>query len=158
MGALLGALNGVLNAREPVPGLATGGQPTAEHMRALKQAGAAAVIDMRDPMEPQPIDPRTAVEQAGLSYINIPVSHSVPEDATLDLVRSTLKRLRTDGKPVFAYCNSGNRVGAVLIPYFMLDLGLSEDEAVNHAMAIGTRSAELIEGALDYAKRKANVE
>ena len=39
-----------------------------------------------------------------------------------------------------------------MIPYLMLDRGMSEDEAVETAMRIGTRSAELIELALEYVR------
>src|SRR6266705_4273683 len=73
---LLDALAGVLNAREPFPGLATGGQPEAAHLAALKAAGCDVVIDVRDPMEPQPFDAPAAVRAAGLAYVNIPVPHS----------------------------------------------------------------------------------
>ena len=53
---MLRALSGVPNASEPLPGLLTGGQPMPHHFEALKVAGLAAVIDIRDPMEPRPFD------------------------------------------------------------------------------------------------------
>ena len=43
--------------------------------------------------------------------------------------------------PVFFHCGSGNRVGGALIPYFMLDKGMAEDDAVALADAI----AELLQ-------------
>jgi protein tyrosine phosphatase (PTP) superfamily phosphohydrolase (DUF442 family) len=152
MSLLLEALAGVLNACEPVPGLVTGGQPGTEHLNALKRAGCQVVIDMRDPMEPQPIDAPGAVRAAALDYLNISVSHSAPEGPLLERVRKTVGQIAAKGQKVFAYCNSGNRVGAVLIPYLMLDRGMSEDAAVALALRMGTRSNELIEGALDYVK------
>jgi len=151
---LLDALAGVLNAREPFPGLATGGQPEAAHLAALKAAGCDVVIDVRDPMEPQPFDAPAAVRAAGLAYVNIPVPHSAPEDRTLDAVRHAMQEIAAKHQHAFIYCNSGNRVGAALIPYLMLDCGFAEDAAVTAAMQIGTRSAELIEGALDYVRRQ----
>ena len=151
---LLDALAGVLNAREPFPGLATGGQPEAAHLAALKAAGCEVVVDVRDPMEPQPFDAAPAVRAAGLAYVNIPVPHSAPEDRALDAVRGTLRDIAARGQRAFVYCNSGNRVGAALIPYFMLDRGLDRDAAVTTAMQIGTRSAELIEAALEYVRRQ----
>ncbi len=151
---LLDALAGVLNAREPLPGLATGGQPEAAHLAALKAAGCDVVIDVRDPMEPQPFDAPAAVRAAGLAYVNIPVPHSAPEDRTLDAVRHAMQEITAKRQRAFIYCNSGNRVGAALIPYLMLDCGFAEDAAVTAAMQIGTRSAELIEGALDYVRRQ----
>jgi hypothetical protein len=41
-----------------------------------------------------------------------------------------------------------------MIPYLMLDRGLSEDDAVLEAMKMGTRSAELIESALNYVQER----
>jgi len=150
---LLTALHGVLNAREPVPGLVTGGQPAAAHLVALKRAGCDTVIDTRDPMEPQPIDAPAVVRDAGLAYLNIPVPHTPADDRLIGEVRGTLERLHSARRPTFVYCNSGNRVAAVLIPYFILDLGWSEDEAVARAMEMGLRSTELMEAALDYVTR-----
>ena len=154
MSNLLIAIRGVLNAREPLPGLVTGGQPGLDHLSALKDAGCDVVIDMRDPMEQQPFEAPQAVRAAGLKYVNIPVPHTVPEDATFDRTRREVAAILGNGRKAFAYCNSGNRVGAALIPYFVLDTGLTQDDAVIRAMHVGTRSAELIEGALDYVKRK----
>jgi protein tyrosine phosphatase (PTP) superfamily phosphohydrolase (DUF442 family) len=151
--SLLAALNGVLNAREPLPGLATGGQPSAAHFAALKDAGCNVVVDTRDAMEEQPFDPSAVVRAAGLTYINIPVSHGPNEDRTYDAVRRTLRAVADSRQRAFVYCNSGNRVGAALLPYLMLDRGLEEDAAVTTAMQIGTRSAELIEEALAYVRR-----
>jgi protein tyrosine phosphatase (PTP) superfamily phosphohydrolase (DUF442 family) len=152
--SLLTALSGVLNAREPFPGLATGGQPQLAHFTALRSAGCDVVVDMRDPMEEQPFDAPVTVRGAGLAYVNIPVSHGANEDHTFAQVRRTLSEIAAQSQRVFVYCNSGNRVGAALIPFFMLDRGLAEDAAVTTAMQIGTRSAELIEQALEYVKRQ----
>jgi len=152
-GRLLPALSGVVNAREPLPWLVTGGQPGIGHFTALREAGCDAVIDTRDPMEPQPIDPSEAAQNAHLTYINIPVPHSNPDDAVFERIRSTLRGLHGKGQQVFVYCNSGNRVGAALIPYFMLELRLRREQATAQAMQIGLRSAELLEAALAYVSR-----
>lgn len=152
MGRLLDAAAGIPQAMEPVPGLLTGGQPAAADLAALKAAGCAAVIDMRDPMEPRPYRAPDAVVAAGLAYHSLPVPHDPGADATLDAVRRLVGEALRDG-PVLAHCNSGNRTGAVLIPFLMLDHGLSEEDAVLEAMKMGARSAALIEWATDYARR-----
>src|SRR2546426_6830823 len=71
-----------------------------------------------------------------------------------DAVRHAMQEITAKRQRAFIYCNSGNRVGAALIPYLMLDCGFAEDAAVTTAMQIGTRSAELIEEALDYVRRQ----
>jgi protein tyrosine phosphatase (PTP) superfamily phosphohydrolase (DUF442 family) len=152
MSQLLDARAGVLNACEPVPGLVTGGQPLIEHLDALKRAGCSVVVDVRDPMEEQPFDAPATVRAAGLDYLNIPVSHTPLDDRALEEVRRALRDV-IGPREAFWYCNSGNRVGAALIPFLMLDRRFSEETAVEAAMRMGTRHAELLEWALDYVRR-----
>ena len=152
MSHLLSAVSGIPNACEPFPGLVTGGQPTAEHLSALKAAGCEVVLDLRDPMEPRAFDEPALVRATGMEYLNIPVGGASMRDETLARVRDTVANLVGD-REVFIHCGSGNRVGATLIPYLMLDRGLEEEDAVNQAMRIGTRSVDLIEWALEYARR-----
>lgn len=152
MSQLLDAAAGVPNACEPIPGIVTGGQPSAAHLEALKRAGCEVVLDIREPMEPQPFRAPDAVAAAGLEYVNIPVSHGPLADATFDQVRATVRRL-AGRKRVLFYCGSGNRVGVTLLPYFMLDRGMTEEEAVTEAMRVGMRSAGLMEEALEYVRR-----
>src|SRR5437763_16107655 len=154
MSQLLDAAAGVANACEPIPGIVTGGQPTLEHLAALKRAGCQVMLDIREPMEPRPFRTPDAVVAAGLEYVNIPVSHGPLADATFDEVRATLRRL-AGKKRVLFYCGSGNRVGVTLLPYFMLDGGMSEEDAVMEAMRIGMRNAGLMEQALEYVRRRA---
>ena len=152
MSQLLDAIAGVTNASEPLPGVVTGGQPQPSHLAALKAAGCALVLDLRDPMEPQPFGP-DAVRALGLEYVNVPVSGATHTDATLARIRAALQAAAGTRKAL-VYCNSGNRVGAALIPYLMLDAGLAEDAAVEQAMQCGMRSAELLEWALEYVRKQ----
>jgi protein tyrosine phosphatase (PTP) superfamily phosphohydrolase (DUF442 family) len=154
MSQLLDAAAGIPNAAEPVPGLLTGGQPASRHLTALKAAGCLAVIDMRDPMEPRPYRTPDAVVAAGLAYHSVPVPHDPGDDDTLAAVRRLVGELVAKG-PVFAHCASGNRTGAALIPYLMLDRGMSEEEAVDEAMQMGTRSSALIQWAVGYVQSQA---
>ena len=155
MSSLLPALRGIVNAHEPVPGLATGGQPGEATLAALKAAGCEVLLDIRDPMERRPLRVPDAVTAAGLEYVNVPVGHGGVTPATFAKVRETVKRLVDAGRPTYFHCGSGNRVGAMMIPYLMLDRGMSEDDAVEEAMRIGTRSAELVELALEYVRSQA---
>ena len=156
MSQLLDALAGVPNAHEPIPGVVTGGQPSLDHLARLKRAGCQVVLDIRDPMEPQPFRTPDAVSAAGLEYRNIPVGHGTLSDATfgalLDAVRSLAGTKRT-----FIYCSSGNRVGVGLIPYFILEQGLDEHAAIEQAMRCGMRSADLMEQALAYARARQGI-
>lgn len=153
MSQLLDAIAGVPNACEPIPGIVTGGQPAPAHLTALKQAGCAVVIDIREPMEPQPFRTPDAVVAAGLEYRSIPVGHGAVSAATFARLSDAVREL-AGKRPAFIYCASGNRVGAGLLPYLMLDEGLDEEAAVEQALRVGLRSAELMEQALEYVRGK----
>ena len=155
MSQLLDALSGVVNAAEPLPGLVTGGQPSLAQLQAFKRAGGQAVLDIRDPMEPQPFRTPDDVTAAGLEYARIPVSAATRTDATLAAVRAAVQSA-VGKKALLFYCNSGNRVGATLVPYLMLDRGMDETTAVELAMQCGLRSAEQLEWALDFVHRQDN--
>jgi protein tyrosine phosphatase (PTP) superfamily phosphohydrolase (DUF442 family) len=145
------ALNGVPNACQLLPGVVTGGQPSAAHLSAFLSAGGRVVLDLRDAMEPRPLDEAATVASLGMAYVNVPVGPHSLTDATLDRVREVLQDAG-DGL-VLVHCASGSRVGAALLPFLMLDHGLEEEDAVAQAMRVGLRSAELMEWGLDYTRR-----
>lgn len=142
------ALSGIANACQVTPNLIGGGQPTAEQLAAFKAAGGAVVLDIRDPMEPRPMDEPTAAKGSGLEYINIPVVTGTQDDALMDRLLEALRA--SQGKQILLHCNSGNRVGGALIAYLMLDLGMDEDAATELAMKSGLRSAEMMQWGLEY--------
>jgi protein tyrosine phosphatase (PTP) superfamily phosphohydrolase (DUF442 family) len=145
------AVSGVPNACQILPNVITGGQPNAQQLRALKEAGGGVILDVRDPMESRPIDEPALVRQLGMEYVNIPVRAGSLDDATLDRILAVLRG--AGDRTVFFHCGSGNRVGGALIPYFMLDQGMEEQDAVDQAMRVGLRSAEVMEWGLSYVRR-----
>ena len=111
MSHLLDAISGVPNACEPIHGIVTGGQPAPEHLAALKRAGCAVVIDLREAMEPRPFKTPDALVQAGLEYRHIPVGHGAVSDTTFTRLLDAVREL-AGKRPAFVHCSSGNRVGA----------------------------------------------
>jgi protein tyrosine phosphatase (PTP) superfamily phosphohydrolase (DUF442 family) len=144
-------MSGVANACQILPNVITGGQPTVQQFQSFKEAGGAIVLDVRDPMEPRPLDEPTLVRQLGMEYVNIPVRAGSLDNDTLERILAVLRGARD--RTIFFHCGSGNRVGGALIPYFILDLGLEEEEAVDQAMRVGLRNAEIMEWGLSYARR-----
>jgi protein tyrosine phosphatase (PTP) superfamily phosphohydrolase (DUF442 family) len=151
LNTVIEALGGVVNACLLTPTVVGGGQPSAQHLAALGAAGGGIVLDLRDPMEPRPLDEPTVARGAGLEYVNIPVTPGTQNDATLERILGVLRG--AGGRTVFVHCGSGNRVGGALIPHLILDQGFEEEDAVNQAMRVGLRSADLMEWGLDYARR-----
>jgi protein tyrosine phosphatase (PTP) superfamily phosphohydrolase (DUF442 family) len=151
---ILQALAGVPNASLPLPGLAAAGQPSAAAFEAFKAAGGQVVLDIRDPMEPRPFDEAELVRGLGMEYVNVSVRQGSLDDAMMDRILETVRRNTEEGRPLLFHCASANRVAGALIPYFIIDKGMGEDEAVEAAMRVGLRGADLLEWGLDYARRK----
>jgi protein tyrosine phosphatase (PTP) superfamily phosphohydrolase (DUF442 family) len=154
MSSAFQAVSGVANACQILPNVVTGGQPTAEQLRALKAAGGSIVLDLRDPMEPRPVDEAALVRELGMEYVNVPVRAGSLDDTTLEHILSVLRG--AGERTIFFHCGSGSRVGGALIPYFILDQGMAEEDAVGQAMRVGLRSAEYMEWGLEYARRNQN--
>ncbi len=151
--SLLAAMQSAPNAGQPLPWMVTAGQPSADQMRAASEAGVKVVIDLRDPMEPRPFDEAAEAAALGLTYVNIPVNPAALSEATLERILATVREHADT--PTLLHCASANRVGGALIPYFILDQGMGEQDAVDAAMRIGLRSAELMEWGIDYARKHA---
>ena len=147
---------GMVNALCPVPGVATGGQPTARELQALADAGVRTVLDTRLPHEPRGYDEPAAVARAGLEYIVLPMGNAPPDDDLFDRVREILSD--AGRRPVLVHCASGNRVGMALIPWLMLDEGMETRDAVSLAMRMGMRTPQLAQYALAYVERTLNKE
>ena len=142
---------GLANASCPLEGIAAAGQPREEHLRQLAESGYKAVVDLRAPEEPRGYDEAAAAREAGLEYVNLPVA-GPPEDETFDHFRQVMRD--PSKRPVLVHCGSANRVGALLIPYLVLDEGQGPQEALNTAVSVGLRSRELADAALAYVNRK----
>ena len=54
---------------------------------------------------------------------------------------------------MFVHCGSGNRVGGAMLAWLILDHGFEEQDAVDQALRVGLRNADLMEWGLDYARR-----
>jgi len=116
------ALQGVPNACQLLPSVVTGGQPSAANLASFKAAGGEVVLDLRDPMEPRPLDEAAQARALGLEYVVAPVGSGTMTDETLDHILGVLRQ--AGDRLVFVHCGSGNRVGGALLPFLMLDHGL----------------------------------
>ena len=145
------ALADIPNAAQPLPGLVTGGQPTAVQLEAFRAAGGEVVLDIRGPREPRPLDEVAVTGRLGLEYRVVPVVAGTVTDATLEAILGVLREARH--RTTLFHCASGNRVGAALIPYLMLDHGMEEGDAVEQARRVGLTSPELMAWGVGYARK-----
>jgi protein tyrosine phosphatase (PTP) superfamily phosphohydrolase (DUF442 family) len=152
MPTALQALGRVPNACQILPNVVTGGQPSTADLEAFRESGGGIVLDLRDPMEPRPLDEPATTQRLGLEYVVVPVTAGTMTDATLERIHQVLRQ--AGNRPLFVHCGSGSRVGGALLPHLMLEHGLTEEDATGQAMRIGLRSADLLEWGLEYARRK----
>lgn len=150
--AVLALLAGVHNAACPLPGVATGGQPGSPQVAALAKAGFKTMLDLRAADEARGFDEDAAMAANGVRYVKLPVTPATLNDGVFDQVRKLMTE--TGGTGVFVHCASGNRVGAALIPWLVLDRGWDMERAVTTAKAGGLKSAEMEATARDYVARK----
>ena len=147
MQKLRSAASGLPNGQLSLEGIATAGQPGADDMRRLAEAGYRVVVDLREPSEPRGFNEEIAVREAGMEYLNLPVD-GPPSDETFESLRRVLRD--PEKRPALVHCGSANRVGGALIPYLVLDEGKDPQEAVRTAISIGLRSRELVDRAVNY--------
>lgn len=106
----------------------SGGQPDRAHLEAARDAGFAAVVNLRGADEFDGYDEAAEVEALGMAYHAIPVSSAADVDA--DNARALKAILEGAGdSPVLVHCASGNRVGALVALGEWLD-GADPDAAV----------------------------
>lgn len=93
------------------PGVASGGQPSAEALARLKELGFRTVINLRVEGESGFVDEKAVLEAQGLRYVHVPLTAATLSDADVKAVRAVLDDAAAG--PVLIHCASGNRVGAV---------------------------------------------
>lgn len=140
----------VRNGACPLPGLATGGQPDSSTFVSLAKGGLKLVLDLRAPEESRGFEEAHAAEALGLQYVMYPVTPATLVDSTFDAFRAFMREHADES--MLVHCASGNRVGAMLLPWLVLDQRWSLARATPLADSIGLRSEELRARALEYIR------
>jgi uncharacterized protein (TIGR01244 family) len=143
---------GITNFRQVKSTVACAGATTPESMRAVKEMGFTAVVNLRQPSENGAnVEAETAAAQAaGLKYIHIPMNGASPDPAVLD--RFVEAARDPANNPMFVHCASGNRAAAVWMVKRVLVDGWTVDKASEEARALGLTSPGLQQFALEYVK------
>lgn len=121
------------NRKDPLQGITSAGQPTAEQLTAAATEGFKTVIDLRPASEDHGMDERVIVEKLGMRYVTLPVSGG--KDITYANAAALDKLLAEAKGPVLLHCASGNRAGALLA--LRAKLKGADDES---ALALGVAS------------------
>lgn len=127
----------------PAEGIVTTGQPDAELLDVIAEAGFAAVVDFRGPDEDRGLDEKTAVEERGMRYIAIPVAGT--DDISYENARLLDDALGGIDGPVLMHCASGNRAAAILALRAKQN-GADAEAALQTGLDAGlTRSRKVVE-------------
>lgn len=137
--AAYGQSTDIPNRAEPLTGITTGGQPSAEALAALADGGFTTVVDLRGLDEDRGYDEAATVEGLGMSYVQLPISGadgvSYENASALDKILADI-----DG-PVLVHCASSNRVGALLALRAKMN-GADENEALTLGTEAGLKSLQ----------------
>jgi protein tyrosine phosphatase (PTP) superfamily phosphohydrolase (DUF442 family) len=108
--------------------LGTAGQPTAEQLAAVKEAGYDVVINLALGATPRDL-PHEAdlVTGQGMEYIHIPVVFDNPTET--DLARFFAAMDENHDKKRFVHCIANMRVSAFVFLYRVLRQGMEPEEA-----------------------------
>ena len=125
----------IKNAKQPFPGLLTGGQPSKAQLAEAKEKGYKTIISLRTRAETGEWDEEKTVQGLGMKYISIPIGGA--SDLSSKNAKALISAL-SDPKdyPVMLHCASGNRIGAL----FAVDAGLNQNIAAEKALQIGRDS------------------
>jgi uncharacterized protein (TIGR01244 family) len=148
-----GELAGIRNFSRVDATVGCGGQTDPAAMKALKQDGFVAVINLRQASEPgADVDAgRAAAQTAGLKYIHLPFNAQAPDPK---VVESFLAAVADKGnQPVYIHCGSANRVGAFWMIKRVLQDGWTLERARAEGEAIGLTSPQLVAFATDYISK-----
>jgi uncharacterized protein (TIGR01244 family) len=122
------------NRKDPIKGITSAGQPTAEQLSAAATEGFTTVIDLRPATEDHGmVDEKATVEKLGMRYVTLPVSGA--KDISYANAAALDKLLAEAKGPVLLHCGSGNRAGALLA--LRAKLKGADDES---ALALGVAS------------------
>jgi protein tyrosine phosphatase (PTP) superfamily phosphohydrolase (DUF442 family) len=110
------------------------------------------VFNLRHESEIRGFDEQLVVTELGMRYVSLPWNG--PDELTDDVFDRARAVLGTTERPLLLHCGSAHRVGAVWIPWRVLDCGLSVEDALAEARTIGLRTPEYQQKALEYVARR----
>ncbi len=112
--------------------------------------GVQTVVNICHPKELS-FDEAGHVASLGLNYLN--PAWNGPDELTDEMFATYREILREGERPMLLHCGSANRVGAVWLPYRVLDEGIEVEAALAEAKTVGLRSPAYEQKALDYIRR-----
>ncbi|MCB1037750.1 MAG: hypothetical protein KDD47_28210 [Acidobacteria bacterium] len=131
----------LLNARYPLPGVLTGGQPSWEQLAEASKEGYKTIVNLRSLRETAGEEEAAEVAKLGMRYVAIPLAGSA--DLTGDNVDALNAVLADESAyPMMIHCGSGNRVGALLAVRAAYTEGMEAADALAFGLEAGLTTLE----------------
>jgi uncharacterized protein (TIGR01244 family) len=132
-------------------GIFVASQPTPEDFAQSKMGGVRTVINLRHEAENKDFNEREVIEGLELNYVSLPWNG--PEELNDGIFDELRNLLNTAERPILLHCSSANRVGALWLPWRVLDGGIDLDAALAEAKTVGLKSPVYEAMAIDYIER-----
>lgn len=126
--------------KEAAPGITIGDRLSHAEVKELAVEGYATILDLRTKAEGVPDgvlgleEESGAAREAGLNYVNEPVSAQGMSEAVVSKVGDRLQDLP---KPILVHCASGKRAGAVTLMNLGARRGMRAEECLELAGEMG---------------------
>lgn len=118
----------ILNFVKLTDSIATAGQPTAEQIGPIAEAGYSVVVNLALPDSHNALANEGGLVTAhGMTYVHIPVKWEQPTLADLQRFIRVMRAL--DGEQVFVHCAMNMRVSAFMYHYLTAEKGLPPERA-----------------------------
>jgi len=114
---------GTITKLHTLGGVFLASQPKPEDLEQAQKGGIKTVVNLRHEDELEDFDERAVVTGLGLTYVSLPWNG--PDELTDAVFDEARHLLNAAERPLLLHCSSANRVGAVWIPWRVLDGGLS---------------------------------
>ena len=113
----------------------TAGQPTLAQLRAVRESGFAAVINLALPTSDNAIpNEGSVVASYGMAYVQIPVDFKAPDDRDFRAFCRVMEAF--DDRRIFVHCAANMRVSAFVFLYRVLVQHVALAEAEHDLQAI----------------------
>ena len=139
------------NYTRPDEEIAFAGQPPEPVFAKLKEAGFQTILSLRRPDEIS-FDEKKAVEEQGMTFVNIPITSSAITDDNV----AEFSRVVSDpeNKPLLIHCGRAGRVGGMWYIYRALFDKAPEEQSLEEALARGLSSPALEAVVKDYVESR----
>lgn len=143
---------GITNLARLETTVACSGAIKVEAVPEIKKLGFVSIINLRESTEAgaEVEKEEAAAKAVGLRYFHVPFNGSAPDPKAADQFLNAITSKGTE--PAFIHCSGGNRAATMwLIKRLAVD-HWDVDRATEEATALGLRSPELKQFAIDYAQ------